>query len=137
MIAELQELASLLSSDALTVDQVIARLGAVAQDYGPNVLITPKSPAFKEINIVRTTNLRTLEPTNIPYLLIVTPAGPLALKDLSRAFGEYKNIPAEEKVPAQAIFYLDTPGQPYTVALIAGVKNYQVIKITLRRDKRL
>jgi|WetSurMetagenome_2_1015567.scaffolds.fasta_scaffold125405_1 hypothetical protein len=137
MIAVLQELASLLARDSLTVDQIIAKLGTVLHDYGSNILVTTSNLLFKEANVVREINLATLEPSNAPAHVILTPAEPVSLKILARAFGEYKNVPAKEKIPSKVIFYLEMPGQPYSVALIAEVENSRALKITLRRDVRL
>jgi len=137
MLAALQTLASLLARDPLTVDHVIEQLGTVTHDYGGNVLLAPRDPLFKEANVVREIDLTTLEPSNTPAHVTLTPVEPPSVETLAQTLGTYAQIPAKEKIPPQVIFYLDMPGQPYTIVLIAVVKEDRAVKITLRRDIRL
>lgn len=137
MIAELQALAALLARDAVTVDDVVAHLGAVTHDYGPNVLVVPRDTQFLEANVVRDLDSRTRRPANVPAHVDLTPAAAVALAALVMAFGPGKRIPAEGQVPAQMIFYLALPEQPYAVALIAALKGSRATRLTLRRGRRL
>jgi hypothetical protein len=137
MLSAVKELASFLASDPLTVDQVIKHLGSLTQDYGSNVTIKPRDPKFKEAEVVREIGQTTLKSSNRPAFLSLTPVEPPTLVSLAAMFGPYKKIAAEEKNPAQVIFYLDQPGKPYTVALIGEIKADKVVRITLRRDVRL
>ncbi len=137
MLAEIKELVSFLASDPLTADQVIKHLGSVTQDHGSNVTIKPRDPEFKEAGVVREIGQTDLKTSNRPALVSLTPIEPPTLVSLAAKFGPYKKIAAEEKNPAQVIFYLDQPGKPYTVALIGEVKADRVVRITLRRDVRL
>ena len=136
MITALKALASLLARDPLTVDEVIEQLGKVTKNYTWNVLLTPHNPVFKEVSVGRAVDSATRKPANIPSYVEVTPTEPPAIEILAQAFGTYKRIPAEKKVPPQAIFYLDISGQPYTIALIADIKDNHATRIALRRDKR-
>ena len=67
----------------------------------------------------------------------MTPAEPPTVKALADAFGPYKKLPPMKKLEKKIIFYLDLTGQPYTVALMASIKDDLVEEITLRRDQRL
>lgn len=137
MLAALQALASLLARDPLTVDEVVEQLGTVTHDYGGNVLLKPRNPLFKEASVVRGIDSATLEPSNTPAHVTLTPVEPPSVNTLAQMFGAYRHIPAREKIAPQVIFYLDMPGQPYAVALIAEVREERAVKITLRRDRRL
>jgi hypothetical protein len=137
MLEKIKELALFLAVDPLTADQVIEHLGKVVQDFGGNVTIQPRDPFFKTAGLVRELDMTTLKTTNRPAAVILTPTDPLTLKSLTVAFGPYQQIPAEERVPPQVIFYLDLPGRPYTVALIGEVKGNRVVRLSLRRDIRL
>jgi hypothetical protein len=137
MLAEIKELVSFLAGDPLTADQVITRLGTMIQDHGGNVSIKPRNPLFKEADVIREIDLKTLKPSNRPAHVSLTPVDPPALDSLTKAFGAYKLIPAEEKSLPQVIFYLDQPKRPYTVALIGELKGKRVVRIILRRDIRL
>ena len=137
MLAALRELASVLARDPLTVDDVIAHLGGtVTHDYGANVVLAPRDPAFREASIVRGLDVATRQQSTAPAHVDLTPAELPTIETLAHAFGTYTEIPGEEKVPPQVIFYLDMPGQPYTVALIAEVKHGHAVRLTLRRDRR-
>jgi hypothetical protein len=110
----------------------------VIEDYGGNVLLTPRDPQFSEANLVRRVNLTTLEPADEVAHLELTPAEVPTLESLATAFGDYSMVPAEDKgMLPLAIFYLDRPGRPVNIALIAEVKNDLVRRITLRRDPRI
>lgn len=137
MIPALRALASLLAADPLTVNEVSDQLGTVTHDFGANVMLAPRDPLFKEASVVRGIDPTTLKPSPTPAHVTLTPAEPPALETLTQAFGPATRVPAEEKIPPQAIFYLEMPGQPYTVALIAEVQQRRVTRITLRRDQRL
>ena len=137
MIAELRELAALLAGDPVTADDVVTYLGAATHDYGPNVLVAPRAPQFLEANVVRDLDSRTRRPANAPAHVELTLAAAVALATLVKAFGPGKRISAGEKVPAQMIFYLALPEQPYAVALIVALKGGQATRLTLRRGRRL
>jgi hypothetical protein len=136
MLAALQALAALLARDPLTVDETVEQLGTVTHDYGVNVLLMPRDPLFKEANVVRGIDPATHRQSDTPAHVEVTPVEPPAVETLAEAFGTYRRVPGEEKTPNKVIFYLDMPGQPCTVALIAAVKKGRAVKITLRRDRR-
>jgi hypothetical protein len=136
MLTAIQKLAFFLADDPLTVDRVIEYLGTVTEDYDGSVLIKPRDPHFIKANVVRQIDRSTLRPSAVPAFVTLTPVKALSLKSLAEKFGKYKEIPAEEKAPAQIIFYLDIPGRPCTIALIGTVKDDQVIEIALRRDPR-
>jgi hypothetical protein len=138
MIAALEALAALLARDPLTVDDVIAHLGPARHDYGANVVLAPRDPSFTEANVMRDLDSAARKHTATPALVTLTPAEPPAVKTLAEHFGPYHTIPAEDKgIPPQVIFYLDQPGQPRAVALIAEVRDGRAARITLRRDQRL
>ncbi len=137
MLAAIKELAYFLAGEPLTADQIIEQLGKVIQDFGGNVTIQPRDPFFKTAGLVRELDPATLKSTNRPALISLAPTDPLTLKSLAGAFGPYQQIPAEDRVPPQVIFYLDLPGRPYTVALIGEVKGNRVVRLMLRRDIRL
>lgn len=134
MLAALQALAALLARDPLTVDDLIEYLGTVMQDYGANVVLRPRESAFQEASIVRGVKAVGFGPSTVPAHVTLTPVEPPTVETLAQAFGTYTRIPAEAKVPPQVIFYLDLPGQPRSVALIAEVKQGRAVRITLRRD---
>ena len=137
MIEALELLASLLARGPLTVEEVIKQLGTVISDYKPNVLGEPSDPLFKEANVVRGIDLTSFEPSNTPVHIDLTPLHPPTIETLAQTFGKYRQIPAEEYFPERLIFYLDMPDHPYTVSLIACVRQGYAAEITLRRDIRL
>ena len=136
MLATLQELISLLASDPLTVDQVVAALGTVADDYGVSLAVAPADPLFQEVIVARGVDLETRLPSDEPAFVRLTPAEPPSLETLAEAFGPYREIPREgrDRLP-QAIFYLQPPEGRCLVALIAEVSEGQAVSITVRRDK--
>jgi hypothetical protein len=134
MDAALQALALLLAREAVTVDEVVAHLGSVTHDYGANLLIAPRDASFTEANLVRGLDPATRHAADVPAHVEITPAEPPTIEALSRTFGTPVAVPAEERVPPRAIFYLDLPGQPRGVALIAHVKEGRAVRLTLRRD---
>ena len=136
MLKALGVLASFLAQDPLTVDQVVAELGAVTHNYRPNVILAPFDPLFREANVVRGIDLVTRKHGERPALVELVPAEPPAVEELEAAFGAYTPIPAEDKgVLPQAIFYLTMPPAPVMIALIAAVQEERAVVITLRRDK--
>ena len=136
MLAALQELVSLLASDPLSVDQVVAALGTIQEDLGASVAVTPASPLFREVIVARAIDLATRQPSDAPALIRLTPADRPTLEALAEAFGRYREIPPEDRgqLP-QAIFYLQLPEGPCLIALIAEVREGQAVTLTLRRDK--
>jgi hypothetical protein len=134
MLATVRALAALLAGDPLTVDEVIAQLGAVAHDYGANVVVTPRDPAFGEASVVRGLDPTTARPSSAPAHVELTLVEPRPIEALADAFGTYREIPAEEKTPRQAIFSLDLPDRPRQVVLIAHLRQGRVVRIVLRRD---
>lgn len=137
MIAELKNIATLLASDPLTVQQVIAQLGAVTTDYGSNVLVAPNNPLFREAEVVRKVDLNTFDPLDTPANIHLTPVEPMPVAQLTGAFGAFHKYPARRKQLPTMVFDLDVGGQPCAVALIASIKDDQVVELTLRRDIRL
>jgi hypothetical protein len=136
MLAALQEMVSLLASDPLTVQQVAAKLGVVAEDLGASLAVAPADPLFEEVIVARGIDLATRLPSDEPAFVRLVPADPPSLETLAAAFGSYREIPPEDRgqLP-QAIFYLQPPEGPCLVALIAEVREGQAVSITLRRDR--
>lgn len=139
MIDLLRELGTLMARDRLTVDELVARLGRVAEDYGSNLLIETHNPLLGAADLVREVDQRTLAPSTSPAHLELTPAEPPTLGVLEAAFGPALEIPAEDKgqLP-QAIFERPiAAGRAYETVLIAAVDDGRVLSLILRRDPRL
>jgi hypothetical protein len=136
MFAALQSFVEWMGSDPLFVDEMIDKIGVIIEDYGPNALLKPRDSLFSAAEIVRCPGSTSLVPNNTPSHIILTPAEPPAIETLMQAFGEYQKLPNRKPFPPRVIFYLDLPGCPYTVALIAEVRQGLATKIILRRDKR-
>lgn len=136
MIAEIQAIICLLASDPLTVDTVVRKLGTVTDNYSGNVLIKPYDPQFKEANVVREIDQTTGKHLNIPSLVDLTPLDPPKVETLVQAFGAYKRAAPNRHLPPRIIFYLNMSGRPYTITLIADIKDDRAVLIGLRRDKR-
>lgn len=88
MIAELQSIACLLTSDPLSTDEVVGKLGSVAHDYGGNVLVRPYDPQFKEASVVREIDRTTYKPSNIPSGVGLSPVNPPPVEKLVQGFGK-------------------------------------------------
>lgn len=135
MISALQELANLLSSDPVVVDDVVAHLGTVTETYSGNVVLMPEDPVFTSGNIVHKVG------GTIPAHVVLTLAETISLKILAETFGSYKIPPQDRGVPPKALFSLDMPKKPYRIKLIATLTgrgdDSDVTAVTLRRDMRL
>lgn len=130
-IESLRSLATLLAADPLSVDDVADALGTEERSSAGDVLIAPFDPAFSEATVVRRAG------GDVPAHATVSLAEPTSLDELVAAFGSPRTVAAEEKVPAQALFPLDTPGTPYRITLIASLTDRgEVRRLTLRRDPR-
>jgi hypothetical protein len=123
VIALLRDLSEVLAADDVTADAVVARLGGVPEDLGPNVLVErPALAGVARASVVRDG----LVPAHVTLEL----AEPLAAETLAAAFGEprraYPDHPGE---PVSLLFAL-----PVAVTLIAAERAGAVRSLTLRRD---
>lgn len=135
MIAELQAIISLLTTDPLTVDQVVENLGTVTTNYTPNVVVKPYSSELKEASVLRRMDARTFQHINTPNSVTLKPTMPPTVETLAQAFGEYNEVISTDALPPRIIFYLDKYSKKYTIALIAYIEEGRAIQITLRRDQ--
>jgi hypothetical protein len=130
-IESLRSLATLLAADPLSVDDVAEALGTEERSSAGDVQVAPFDAAFAEATVVRGAG------GDVPAHATVSLAEPTSLDELVAAFGRPSTVAAEEKVPAQALFPLDTPGTPYRITLIASLaERGEVRRLTLRRDAR-
>jgi len=137
IITALQDMASKLADGSVTVSSLIAQFGTVSQEYRGNTVLTPSDKQFRSIDVVRALDRTSRKPSDVPAHVDLEPVQAVGMETLTGAFGDYTLVPAEEKVPDQAVFYLDMPGKECKVALIAALKDDKVVRITLRRDRRL
>ncbi len=135
-LKSLKALTEYLARDPLTVGDVAGRLGKTGKDYGASVDVTPGDPLYRSASIVRRVDQATGDPSGEPAHVTLTPADPPTVEELAREFGAYERVPAEGKIPERAIFYLDAPGRPYRVALIAQLQQGRAVRLILRRDRR-
>ena len=105
MLSNLQDLISLLSTEPLTVGDVIQHLGVAGEDRGASVVVTPNDTQIHSAIVVRGIALETREPSDVPALILLRPADPLPLEALELLFGSYREVPPEGRgqLP-QAIF---------------------------------
>ncbi len=136
MLPALQAYVNWMGSEPLFVDEMVAKIGTVIEDYGPNVLLKPEDPLFDQVDIVRALNATSSGPANTPAHVILTPAEPPALADLIPAFGAYQELPNRRPFPPRVIFQVNPPGSQYTIAMIVEVRQNHAARITLRRDQR-
>jgi hypothetical protein len=122
VIETLRDLAGALGADGVTADDLVARLGVVAQDLGSNVVV--ERPALDGV-----TQANVLRDGEAPAHLTLELAAPLAADDLRAAFGEPRRVhPDHRGEPVELIF--PRAGE---VTLIAAEGGGGVRRVTLRR----
>ncbi len=137
MIAEIQLMICLLSSDKYNIYQVSQKLGTITYDHGMTVEIKPLDREFKKIAVSREIDLVTNNPKNIPLVLSIYPADPPPVDIFKQAFGKYEELTPSYHPRQEIAFYLQTPDKPFRVIMFVESKDNRVLDITLRRDLKL
>ena len=120
LISVLTDLCGLLSSDPLTVDDVLPELAELPLQAAVEPKPGGDAPAFVRLTLPESSEL--------------------TLDTLQESFGSYSRLPRmHRQAPIEYIFLVDTAGTPFTCALIVekeeGHSAVQVV--TVRRDIRL
>lgn len=139
MIDTLKKLTRLLSTDPLTVEDVVSQVGTLVEDPGgaAAVKVRPTQELFREAQVFRH------PATGAPDVLRLVPADGQALtaKALRAAFGDFKRLPSTQLEADPELFrVVDYPELPYQCAVIAEVSRSDesaVTVVSLRRDIRL
>lgn len=133
MIGSLRDLAHALSVETVTVDQLVTRLGGRAVDLAGSVVVEdPTLDGVARASIVRQVH------GGEPALLTLELATPVAVDELTRAFGTPTAYPPRSRRRAgDAPLRRGRPGRPYSVALLAMEDDRVSRRLTLRRDVRL
>jgi hypothetical protein len=114
------QLCRLLSCDPLTVDDVRRELGELPVPAAVEPEPGTDAPAF--------------------VLLRLPESCQLTLDALKEAFGSYSQLPRlHRQAPDEFIIYVESPGTPYTCALVVEQKQdgSAIQSVTIRRDIRL
>lgn len=141
MIDTLRALAALLSSDAISIEDVIARVGPVISDPGGIVPIDlrPTIPGVQSAYLARHPG------TGLPYLLSLelTPSTALTVAALRSAFGDYRRLRTDRGQPPEIGFAPSAAaeGSHHSVVLTATLESAAeplgervVTGVALRRD---
>jgi hypothetical protein len=138
MIDLIRELHQFLSTDSLSVEDVIARVGPVTNDPGGlmPVELQPVLVGVREASLAR-------DPDNgLPYLLTIEPDARLTTADLQAAFGDYKRLRTDRGQPPDIIFNPPASGSAWRVALLATLQTasepldeQQVSSLSFRRER--
>ncbi len=141
MVETVRSLCRLLSTDPLTVDDVVSHLGEFVEDLGEGaaLVVRPHRSAFPKAHIYRDTS------TEVAYVrLFVAVEKVLTFDAMRTAFGNYGPGGARApEVGVSAVFHYDGwPDLPYRCSILTRVTladdldRYVVSRVTLRRDKR-
>jgi hypothetical protein len=103
MIDLIRQLHQFLLTDPLSIEDVIARVGPVANDPGGlmPIELEPVLPGVRAANLAR-------NPANgLPYVLTIEPAADaqLTAADLRTAFGDYVRVLTDRGQPPEIIIY--------------------------------
>ena len=137
----IQRLCARLSEGSLTATALAAEIGSTVEDQGPGlaIVVRPTDPAFREARVARTPQGD--EPAYVD-LTLSDPAD-LPLSALRTTFGQAHALPRTRPGATQRVLLQsDSPGQPYTCAIIASLdpsgdkEGPSVSAVTLRRDER-
>ena len=138
MIELLRALILLLTQDALSADDVVARIGSVASDPG-----VPMPIKIHPRQGLRSASLARYADTATPYLLCLEPevAWRPTVAELTRAFGDSRRARNDRGRPVELLFYPPSPAPKWSVVLIAELvtdghepEEATVANLTLRRD---
>lgn len=139
MIDLIRELHEFLSRDQLSIEDVIARVGAVTNDPGGlmPVELQPSLPGVREASLAR-------NPDNgLPYLLTIelAPDANLTTAELQQAFGDYKRMRTHRGQPPEIFFNPPATGTAWKVAILATLQSasepledQQVSSLSFRRE---
>lgn len=141
MIDVIRQLHQFLSSDPLSIEDVIARVGPVTDDPGGLIPITlqPVLPGMREAKLVRDPD------TGLPYVLRIEPApdSQFTAADLRTAFGDYKRVLTHRGRPPEIIFYPPISDSPWKVVIHATLQStsaplddQQVSSLSFRRERQ-
>ncbi len=138
MIELLGALVLLLCQDALSVEDVIARIGSVANDPG-----VPMPIEIRPGPGLRTASLARYADTGLPYLLSIEPelTSRPTVAALKRAFGDYHRVRNDRGKPIEILFNPPIAAKSWKVVLIAEIFSHErdlesdtAISVALRRD---
>jgi hypothetical protein len=141
MIDLIRQLHQFLLSDPLSIEDVIARVGPVADDPGGlmPIELQPVLPGVREANLARNPS------TGLPYVLTIEPAADaqLTAADLRTAFGDYVRVLTDRGQPPEIIIYPPASDSPWKVAIVATLQStsdplddQQVSSLSFRRERR-
>ncbi len=139
MIDLIRELVRFLSQDALSVDDVVGRVGPIVNDPGGLMPIELR-PILSN---VRAANLGRDPDNGLPYVLTIelTPGAGLTAATLQQEFGVYQRLRTDRGQPPEIILYPAEIGSRWKIALIADLQStaaslddQPVTSLSLRRD---
>jgi len=132
-----------LSAEPKPVLTLAAGLGECINDWAPGLpaILKPHHPSVREAQIIPVFDGSQAEQVWLRF----TNAAQLHVRDLKKAYGEYRKIPGlHMQSPVKLAFEVDLPTHPYTCSLVAeldgekgALKNRGVAALTLARDIRL
>ena len=127
----IEQVTDLLADATTTVGVLGAALGAVEQDHGASVTVTPSDSAFTAATITRARDVRGISHVSL------TLAAPQPLEDFLRRYPDAVEMVGEDDAPIQWAADVDIPGKTYLVRLFANTRMDEVTGFTLLRDIRL
>jgi len=137
MTEMVRELVTFLSAD-VTVDDISARLGPVADDPGVPmpIALTPRDPAVQAASVAR------YPATGKPFTVELELAAPIPVAELTGLLGAYQQGLTDRGLPREIIFAPAGTG-PWKIVVVASVPpgaapiaDQAAATITFRRDPR-
>lgn len=141
MIDLIRELHHFLSTDPLSIEDVIARVGPIADDPGGFIPIElqPVLPGVRAAKLARNPT------TGLPYVLTIelAPTAQLTIADLRTAFGDYQRVLTDRGRPPEIIFHPPASDSLWKVAILATLQStspplddQQIGSLSFRRERR-
>ena len=136
----IRNLVEFLSRDSLTVEDVVARVGAIAHDAGGlmPIVLRPALAGVQEADLAR-------DPDNgLPYVLTIRLAdnAQLTASMLRQVFGDYARLRTDRHRPPAVIFYPPMLDSPWNVGVIATLQSanepfedQQISSVSFRRER--
>lgn len=137
MIDLLKQLAHTLAGPKLNARRLAEKLGTIESGGEPNVpyKVHPADKSVKEIRVVH--HAQTGEPSQV----VLIPAAPLPMSQLTAAFGDYSKSPLLPggKEPPRVAFDFDEAGSAHSVSILAAYDgdnpaDSPVVKVVILRD---
>ena len=139
MVELVRDFVRFLSSDRLTVDRIVERIGRVEHDPGipMSIEMNPAVPGVRSAQLVRYPD------SGVPYVLKLEPEMEWrpTVGDLKAVLGDFDRALTGRGMPAQLLFQRSQDGTRWKVVVIVTVEpsvgemdSARVAKIAFRRD---